>query len=125
VFGVVLGLVVLAWADVAMAQDAPAAQAMTVPATETELLLRLIAGGGLPAVLGALGWWLPRAISSMVEGLIKQAVAELQAWEPTIHVRLPQGEVDQLAALHDRVDRLVNEIEAARRAPPPPPPPVG
>ena len=86
------------------------------------MLLRLLAGGGLPAVLGMLGWWLPRALSALVEGVVIRAVVELKTWEPTVAVRLPEGDLQTLArgvngldALHRRVDALVTELEAVRR----------
>lgn len=55
--GVVLGLAVVAWGQETGVGPSVGAQAGDPTAA---LLSQLLAGGGLPAVLAALGWWLGR-----------------------------------------------------------------
>lgn len=55
--GATLGIAVVAWGQES-GMAPPVAQAATDPTAA--LLSQLLAGGGLPAVLAALGWWLGR-----------------------------------------------------------------
>ena len=54
--GAVLGVAVVAWGQEAGMAPAPVQAADPT----TALLSQLLAGGGLPAVLAALGWWVGR-----------------------------------------------------------------
>jgi hypothetical protein len=91
--GVVLGVSGVAW-QTAAAQD-PAAQAAVVG--EVDLWLRLLQSGGLPAVFGFLGYWVPRALSNV------KITITLEAPEGGLLLRLDPGQLDELAdALESR-----------------------
>ena len=123
------GLIGLLLGGSAVAQE----HAATVASgSEADFWLRLVASGGLPAVLGFLGYWLPRAASSLVQSGAAAIASEfrdglavrLTVPEDGIPLRLAPADlaelargVSQLEALHRRVDELATELEA-RRVPP-------
>ena len=102
--GVLLGVAMVAHGQ----EPAPVVAA----SAETELLLRLMASGGLPAVLGVGFFYVTRAVANQVDSLMKKFFEGLNRWEPTVTVRLADDEATELIRLRQEVIDLRASKEA-------------
>ncbi len=105
--GLLLGVSGVAWS-----QD-PASSPSSAPVGDADLWLRLLSSGGLPAVLGFLGYWLPRAALGLVQGAAAAVALELREGI-TVRLSVPEeGIALRLSA--DQLEELGRLLEA--RAP--------
>lgn len=107
--GLVLGVLLVSW-QVAMAQAVPPAPVAN--SAETEIMMRLLAYGGLPGALMAIAWWVPHAARSLWKGAMADLAELLQTWEPVVTIKLDDESADKWLKMSERLEALERQNTA-------------